>query len=373
MVCEVQTIYYSHMESVRLLLEKTIHYFQGPFTSWHNFWDAVSGVLHAFIDLSSKIGWPYLLSSLLIAWVIFLRTKDVHGCDSFFEYIFPRDVYRHRSAVADYKYVAFELSTKLLFTAPLISGFSYLVYKSIHSVLPTVPGGLIVNPVTRGIVLTVAVIVITDLGFFISHYLMHHIPALWKFHELHHSAEVLTPLTVYRVHPMEDLVTGVVGGFSTAILGVFYSAAGGHETGILTIFGVNVILFGFLLFGGALRHSHVWLSYGPVMSKIFISPAQHQIHHSVDPKHWNKNYGLYFAVWDWIGKTLYVPRQHEKIQFGVPGYDPADYATIPRMYLLPFKKAGQVLVQSVGSLRGVKEQDPQLRERESEARGGPVM
>jgi len=361
------------MESLRLLLEKASQYFGAPFHSWQSFWFAVSAAPSAFLDLGSKTGWPYFLSSLLIAWVIFRRTKDVHGCKSFFAFMFPRDIYRHRSAVADYKFVAFELSTKLLFTAPFISAASYAIYKGLHLVLPSVPGVWIANPLARGIAVSIAGVVVMDFGFFVSHYLMHRIPALWQFHELHHSAEVLTPITIYRVHPVEELVSGLVAAMVGAIVGVLYGSAFRRETDILTIFGVNVIILGYFLFGNTLRHSHIWLSYGPVMSRLFISPAQHQIHHSMDPKHWNKNFGYIFAFWDLFSKTLYVPEHQETLQFGVPGTDAADFSTVPRMYLLPFKKAGRVLATGVGSLRHTLRryvtQDSRLEDREREAVG----
>ena len=339
------------MESLRVLFEKALQYFGAPFHSWQSFWLAVSAAPHAFLDLNSKTAWPYFVSSLLIAWIIFRRTKHIHGCKSFFAFMFPRDIYQHRSAVTDYKFVAFELSTRLLFTAPFISAASYAIYKALHLVLPSVPGVWIANPLARGIAVSIAGVVVMDFGFFVSHYLMHRLTVLWQFHELHHSAEVLTPITVYRVHPVEELVGGLVGAVVGAIVGVLYGSAFRRETDILTIFGVNVIILGFFLFGNTLRHSHIWLSYGPVMSRLFISPAQHQIHHSTDPKHWNKNFGYIFAIWDLFCKTLYVPQHRETLQFGVPGCDAADFATVPRMYLLPFKKAGHVLAGAVESLR----------------------
>jgi sterol desaturase/sphingolipid hydroxylase (fatty acid hydroxylase superfamily) len=369
----MQPIHQIAMESLRLLFEKVFEYFGAPFRSWQSVWSAVSAAPRAFLDLNSKTAWPYFVSSLLVAWIIFLRTRKIHGCKSFFAFMFPRDIYQHRSAVADYKFVAFELSTRLLFTAPFISAVSYAIYKGLHLVLPSVPGVWIANPLARGIAVSIAGVVVMDFGFFVSHYLMHRLPTLWQFHELHHSAEVLTPITVYRVHPVEELVSGLVGAMVGAIVGVLYGSAFRRETDILTIFGVNVIILGFFLFGNTLRHSHIWLSYGPVMSRLFISPAQHQIHHSMDPKHWNKNFGYIFAFWDLFSKTLYVPGRQETLEFGVPGYDAADFSTLPRMYLLPFKKAGNVLATRVGSLRHTLQrymkQDSRLQDSEREAVG----
>jgi len=322
-----------------------------PFASWNNFVFAVSGGVRAITSQTSKTGWPYLLSSLLIAWVIFRRTRHIHGQRSFFAFMFPREIYGHPSAIADYKFVAFELSSRLLFTAPFISAVSYAFYKGLRYILPSVRGHWITNPAVRGLLATVASVVVADFVFFAAHYLLHKIPILWKFHEVHHSAEVLTPVTVYRVHPIEDLLNGIVGALVGAIIGIFYTGAFDREAGVTTFFGVNVIVLAFFLFGNVLRHSHVWLSYGPFLSRVFISPAQHQIHHSSAQKHWDKNFGYILAIWDWLFRTLYVPTYREDLVFGVPGFDAQDYATVPRLYFLPFAKAGRLCWSALRDLR----------------------
>ncbi len=66
-----------------------------------------------------------------------------------------------------------------------------------------------------------------EFGYWISHYLFHSIPALWEFHKVHHSAEVLTTLTEMRTHPVEiiffmnviGLCTGIVFGAMTYVFG----------------------------------------------------------------------------------------------------------------------------------------------------------
>jgi sterol desaturase/sphingolipid hydroxylase (fatty acid hydroxylase superfamily) len=83
------------------------------------------------------------------------------------------------------------------------------------------------------------------------------------------------------------------------------------------IAGINAIYFLFNMLGGNLRHSHVWVSFGPVMSRIFISPAMHQIHHSREQRHYDSNYGEVFAIWDWLFGTIYIPKEKEAIEFGL--------------------------------------------------------
>jgi hypothetical protein len=38
-------------------------------------------------------------------------------------------------------------------------------------------------------------------------------------------------------------------------------------------------------------------------------PAHHHVHHSANPKHFNKNFGSCLALWDWMFGTLYVPEK----------------------------------------------------------------
>jgi sterol desaturase/sphingolipid hydroxylase (fatty acid hydroxylase superfamily) len=66
-----------------------------------------------------------------------------------------------------------------------------------------------------------------------------------------------------------------------------------------------------------LRHSHVRLSFGP-LEGLFISPTQHQIHHSID--HEDVNFGSCLAIWDRWFSTLVCSREisvGKKLTFGL--------------------------------------------------------
>ena len=52
---------------------------------------------------------------------------------------------------------------------------------------------------------------------------MHRIPFLWRFHQIHHSAEVLTPLTFHRIHPVESLLYDVRGALVTGGMAVSFT------------------------------------------------------------------------------------------------------------------------------------------------------
>jgi hypothetical protein len=186
---------------------------------------------------------------------------------------------------------------------------------------------------------TVASVLAMDLGLFLAHYLQHRVPVLWEFHKVHHSAQVLTPLTAYRMHPVDDVLAMSLSGlFAGVVLGTFNFLQPGNA-GAATVLGLNAALFLYYASGYNLRHSHVWLSYGSVLSRVFISPAQHQIHHSKAPQHFDKNFGFIFAFWDvWFG-SLYVPRAKEHIEVGLPDREDEAYSSVLALYLLPFKRS----------------------------------
>jgi creatinine amidohydrolase/Fe(II)-dependent formamide hydrolase-like protein len=104
-----------------------------------------------------------------------------------------------------------------------------------------------------------------------------------------------------------------------------------------TIFGLNIVLFLFYVVGYNLRHSQIWLHFGKWASYIFISPAQHQIHHSTAMKHRDKNFGLIFSFWDRMFGTLYVPKGYEAIDYGINKEEKNPFKTTWELYVMPFK------------------------------------
>src|SRR5712691_5342135 len=107
----------------------------GPFRSWERFLAALSGIPSALTDFGSKTAWVYLLTSALIACVLYWVRKGRRQIDadvSLRTFLWPPDVYLQRSAVVDYKYVAIDLTIKSLIYAPFMSGIAWLLYKSLH-------------------------------------------------------------------------------------------------------------------------------------------------------------------------------------------------------------------------------------------------
>lgn len=147
------------------------------------------------------------------------------------------------------------------------------------------------------------------------HLIMHKVPFLWRLHRTHHSATSLNPLTLYRAHPLEVLIAT----FRNALSGGIVTAVGAFLFGSLDIFytalGVNIFGLAFNSAFSNLRHSGVPIRFG-IFEKIFISPYMHQIHHSSNREHYNKNYGTCLTFWDKMTGSLHTPKISEELKFG---------------------------------------------------------
>ncbi len=281
------------------------------------------GTLRAPLAAHERLYWGYLLAAVLIAAAAFRDVTAERGrrptLRRLVAWLFPRDVWLHPSAKVDYVYVLVDALVFALLLLPWLGGAGAgraLGEALARALVPR--AALDVAPVwLLALGLTVAVAVVMDLGLFLVHRAQHRVPLLWEFHKVHHSAQALTPLTVYRMHPVDTAVNLVV---TSALAGVVLGAGAWAlpaDARLVTVGGLDVVTFVFYVAGYNLRHSHVWVDWGPVVSHVFVSPAQHQIHHSVDPRHWDRNMGFMLALWDWAFGTLYVPRGREALRFGL--------------------------------------------------------
>jgi len=261
---------------------------------------------------------------------------------AFFNYCLPRGIYLHKSAIVDYQYFYINTILNILFLLPFITLLTNNYSRALQDLLVKSGAPLVVmnaNPLFAAIVYTIVLALVYDFGLFFSHYLMHKIPWLWEFHKTHHSAGVLTPITVYRMHPLDDFISiGMATFFTTtvdAVVKCFYSG----PLVPISILGLNLGFFLFYIAGYNLRHSHVWLDYGKTIDNLFISPAQHQIHHSTAPRHYDKNLGFIFAIWDKFFGTLYVPKSKEDLEFGINlAHEEKEYTSVLKLYFLPLAK-----------------------------------
>jgi len=297
----------------------------------------------------ARIFYAYLASAFVLAIVSYIyfstreedaRPEGISG--GMIRYLFDPRVWLHKSAQQDYVFFFFNgliyygVLAQLLVSGHIFFGVFALGLESVFGAQET---AVFAPSTSTAVAFTLAVALVIDLAVWVTHYLQHKVIVLWQFHKVHHSAEVLTPATVYRMHPVDLLFTGLVSVVLTAFAFALFSYLTAATPQSVTVMNVNIIIFAFYLLGYNLRHSHIWLSYPAWLSYIFISPAQHQTHHSIDEKHYDKNFGLIFAFWDWLFGTLYVPKGYEKLEFGINREEPNPFRTITEIYLKPFSMA----------------------------------
>ncbi|WP_338467753.1 sterol desaturase family protein [Novosphingobium sp. ZN18A2] len=194
-----------------------------------------------------------------------------------------------------------------------------------------------------GAIVTMAVllVVLLDFGDYLAHRALHRIPVLWELHKVHHSATFLSPVTSFRVHPLESLVYtvchSVVLAPAVGVLSFFYRI--GPVTLIDLMFTTNIIVIVLTL--NHLKHSHFQISLG-YLDYVIISPHMHQLHHSVRLEHWDKNLGVIFSLWDWAFGTAVREDTAIPVVYGI-GRGPVEdarYLTFYGVFLRPLVNMG---------------------------------
>ena len=308
----------------------------------------VTALTDIFTSKNNRWFLGYMATSVLLAYAIYWvqARKDPelreHG---FIPFAFPKDIWKHRGTKVDILYFFFNKALfivaigSMFVMSELSEGGMNVIFELLSlppSLVPQTPTWIIL------FVTTSVMILAYDFTLWFAHTIFHKIPVLWEFHKVHHSAEVMTPFTAGRMHPVEEFagsaMTGLTVGATYAVVDRLFGNAL-----VIQLFQVNIVLFMFYMLGFHLRHSHVWLPYTGLMGKIFVSPAHHQLHHSIDREHWDRNMGFIFAFWDRMFGTLVVPEREMKIAFGVNGVEERDYDSVWKLYSVPFIKAWRLV------------------------------
>jgi len=311
------------------LLGSLLEFFTGPIT----------GMRTRFHWLDIAVSAGFVVAVFL--WHRRWRHRRKHGLRSLLRWSFPARMYLHRSTWVDFQLIlanhffanSFMITWRLgtaLMTGGLISAMTWAFGP---------PPGLLQWSTGMAVAVTFLIFLMDDLGFYLFHLASHKIPALWAFHKVHHSAEVLTPLATGRIHPVEYAVMQPIKAMtiSLAVAPILYVTEGAFTP--YEVAGMSIAVAVFYSTGQMLHHSHFWISFGPTLERWLISPAQHQIHHSVDPRHWDKNLAGYFAFWDWMFGTLYVTHGRERLTFGLGPGVVQPHTGVVSSYLVPFWQA----------------------------------
>jgi sterol desaturase/sphingolipid hydroxylase (fatty acid hydroxylase superfamily) len=156
--------------------------------------------------------------------------------------------------------------------------------------------------VPKWAVITV-IFVAMDFCNWFAHFANHRVRLMWRFHELHHSQEDMSVLTVFRTHPLIH-----VSYLMALVPAIVLLANGALSSTILVIYAATV----------AFAHSNTNLGFGP-LERIFVSPNFHRIHHKLDGPQ-DVNLGFALTIWDQIFHRAVFPTPETiRTDTGLPG------------------------------------------------------
>lgn len=149
---------------------------------------------------------------------------------------------------------------------------------------------------------------------------LQHTTFLWEEHKIHHSDEHLSASTNYRHYWLEEALRAPLLVLPMGLLFKFSVV----ET---TLIGFAIGQWAYFI------HANFRLPFGR-FSWLVVGPQVHRIHHSIEERHRDKNFGAFFPIWDVIFGTYYHPSRDEYPRTGVVGY-PSDL-TWRELLLGPF-------------------------------------
>ena len=305
---------------------------------------SISAYILASIEFILKSYLWFMILGMVV-YFGFLKKKDSSLFNAV-RYLLPARIYTHRSFFVDLSMVPVGWFLSMVIYSSLVLGAGavqiWLLGKFGPMSWSLEPGGL---AVFLQIVFT---LLGADIARFAWHYQAHFVPFFWEFHKGHHSPEVLHPVMI-RTHPVDMIIRlgymqvggGLLGGGLMYLCGV--NASPTAATWMAVIAGLLHILQMF-------EHSHVPISFGKKLDRIFYPPHFHPFHHSALPQHRNKNLGITggLVLWDKLFGTLHVPKPGEmdEIVFGSTlqelGKD-NPHRTLLRFLYSPFIAAARTL------------------------------
>lgn len=156
-----------------------------------------------------------------------------------------------------------------------------------------------------------------DFCFYWFHRLQHRVPSLWRLHSTHHSIEELNAFNSYH-HIAEKML-------QTLLILI--------PAGLLVSIDVpqTAVTIALMSLHADLIHANTKIGWGP-LKFVFAEPRYHRVHHSIERRHWDKNFAGAFPVWDMLFGTAHFPAPSEFPRTGLT------YLSEPRTmreFLLP--------------------------------------
>lgn len=148
-------------------------------------------------------------------------------------------------------------------------------------------------------------LLVYDFFYYWFHRFQHTWPWFWEVHKLHHTDEALNVTTGGRHHWLEEGFRAFLILTPMAVLFKITPAEGGF---------IGIVIGNW----GRFIHTNTRIPLGPV-GYLIGGPQYHRIHHSIERRHWNRNFAAFFPLWDIVFGTAHMPAKGEWPKTGVEG------------------------------------------------------
>ena len=152
----------------------------------------------------------------------------------------------------------------------------------------------------------------------------HRFEGLWRWHRIHHAERAFQVTTALRFHPGELLLALPVRLAAIALLGI-------TPLGVIAFelcFGVmNLLVHGNVDLPRRLEGA---------VSRLFVTPAAHRLHHARSDAYMNSNFGTLFSLFDRAGGTWRAGRPGMQVDTGLPDAEGDGEMGLVRALTAPF-------------------------------------
>ena len=161
---------------------------------------------------------------------------------------------------------------------------------------------LMIFSIQESILLYLVAFICIDFASYCHHYLKHSVNIFWNQHVIHHSSEEFNLSCALRQEISTIVRFGAIFMLPAALLGISP-----------TIFAVLGPIHLFMQFW---YHTRLINKMG-LLEKIFVTPSHHRVHHAINTKYMDKNYGQILIIWDKFFGTFQPELKEEKPVYGI--------------------------------------------------------
>jgi sterol desaturase/sphingolipid hydroxylase (fatty acid hydroxylase superfamily) len=177
-----------------------------------------------------------------------------------------------------------------------------------------------------GAALLIIDLIILDCWTYWVHRAYHHVPLMWRLHEIHHRDEFLDTTSAVRFHIGEVALSAVMRLIPISLLAIPLT---------------TVILFEIILLCSAIfQHSNLRLPhrFEKALSWVIVTPSIHWLHHHAIWDDTNSNYAGCLSMWDRIFGSRSSGERKPNMKIGIQGIEDKGFIAL---LLLPVRGSGK--------------------------------